>query len=78
MKKWLVQPVLAKNVAEKGGTKEKRCKLTGNFIFVSTRHCSAGLVAGRTTHGVGGLCIFVVTVLRDGSLPTDVGGDVAT
>ena len=48
------------------------------FIFVSARHWSAGLVACRTTLGVGGLHIFVVAVLRIGALPTDVGGDVDT
>ena len=48
------------------------------FIFVIARHWSAGLVVGRTTLGVGGLCIFVVAVLRVGSLPTDVVVDVAT
>ena len=48
------------------------------FIFVSARHWSAGIVACRTTLGVGGLCIFVVDVLWIGAIPTAVGTDVAT
>ena len=48
------------------------------FIFVSARYCSAGLVAGRTTLGVGGLRIFVMAVLWIGALPTAVGGHVST
>ena len=47
-------------------------------IFVSARHWSAGIVAGRTTLGVDGLQIFFVAVLRFGALLTDVVGDVAT
>ena len=48
------------------------------ILFISARHWSDGIVVGRTTLGVGGLCIFVVAVLRVGSLPTDVVVDVAT
>ena len=47
-------------------------------IFVSVRHWLDGLVAGRTTLGVGGLRIFVVAVLWFGALPTAVVRDVAT
>ena len=48
------------------------------ILFISARHWSDGIVVGRTTLGVGGLRIFVVAVLRVGSLPTDVVVDVAT
>ena len=48
------------------------------FIFVSAWHWSAGLVACRTTLGVGGICIFVVAVLRIEALQTDVGRYVST
>ena len=61
-----------------GELKKKRCRLNGYFYFVSAQHWSARFVACRTTLGVGGLCIFVVAVLRIGALPTAVGADVAT
>ena len=48
------------------------------FLFISARHWSDGLVAGRTTLDVGGLSIFVVAVLRIWEIPTAVGRDVAT
>ena len=48
------------------------------FIFVRDRYWSTGLVSGRTTLVVGGLHVFVVSVIRVGALPTAVGRDVAT
>ena len=68
-----MHPVLATTVVEQGGTKDKVLEIKLNFFFVSARHWSAGLVAGRNTLGVGGLSIFFVAILWIGALRTAVG-----
>ena len=55
-----------------GGNIEKALQIKWKFLFL----LAPGI--GRTTLGVGGLCIFFVTALRIGALPNDVGADVAT